>query len=73
MKALGWKDSAVILPTAAIMSNGKCSACKEKIIMQDKHLDDFVFLPIEGLRIRKTDKQYVIQCPGCNRFITLQP
>ncbi len=73
MKGLGFKDNEVSLPTAAIMSNGKCSACREKIIRQDRQLDDFFFLPIEGLRMRKMDKQYVIQCPGCRRFITLQP
>jgi len=70
--ALELKDSEVILSTAAITSNGKCNACKEKIIRQDRYFDDFAFLPIEGLRIRKTDGQYVIQCPGCKRFITLQ-
>ena len=72
MATLELKDDKVILPAAVIMSNGKCSICKEKIIRQDKYLDDFAFLPIEGLRIRKADKQYVIQCPGCKRFITLQ-
>ena len=72
MNTLGLKDHTVILPTAVIMSNGKCSVCKEKIIRQDRQLDEFAYLAIEGLRIRKVDKQFVIQCPGCRRFITLQ-
>ena len=72
METLEFKGDAGILPTAVITSNGKCSVCKEKIIRQDRNLDDFAYLPIEGLRIRKTDKRYVIQCPGCKRFITLQ-
>ncbi len=71
MKALGLKDDVAILPTAAIMPNGKCSACKERIMRQDRLFDDFCFLPIEGLRIRKGDNQLVIQCPGCRRFIAL--
>ena len=73
MMPMGLKDDAVILPTAVIMSSGKCSACKEKIIRQDRHLDDYLFLPVAGLRIRRADNKFVIQCPGCKRFITLQP
>ncbi len=71
MKALGLKNNVASLPTAAIKPNGKCSACQEKIIRQDKVLDDFNFLPIAGLRIRKADHRLVIQCPGCKRFIFL--
>ncbi len=71
MKALGLKDNVAILPTAAIGPNGKCSVCKEKIMRQDRLLDDFCFLPIAGLRIRKADNRFVIQCPSCKRFITL--
>ena len=71
MKALELKNKVAILPTATIKPNGKCSACKVKIIRQDRFLDDFCFLPIEGLRIHKADNKFVIQCPSCKRFIAL--
>jgi hypothetical protein len=63
--------SLILSNETVIMSNGKCSSCKEKIKRQDKELVDFWFIPIKGLRINKRDCRYVIKCPHCRRFLIL--